>query len=152
MDGPGSIARSRRLACRRDAGTRRSRADAALDRVASAWLPRAPAQTPAGGPPTPSTSADAQGWTGRSVDMSAGTVPALRYARAASMQMCGAVVFLLAAGLGCWTAGRRMAAVFAALLAIFAAAAMILPGVCVPVAWGGVFGVVFCLVLRLGPS
>ncbi len=54
-----------------------------------------------------STSAEAQGWTGRCVDVSADTPVALRYARVASMQLLGAVAFLLAAGLGCWTVRRR---------------------------------------------
>ena len=53
-----------------------------------------------------STSAGTQGWMGRCIDMSAGTLVAVRYVRVASMQLFGAVVFLLAAGLGCWTARK----------------------------------------------
>jgi hypothetical protein len=94
------------------------------------------------------TSAGMQGWIGRCIDVPAGTPVALRYARAASMQLLGAVVFLLAAGLGCWTAKRRAAAALALLLAGFAAAAMVLPDAYVPVAWGGLLGVLFCLALR----
>ncbi len=94
------------------------------------------------------TSAGMQGWIGRCIDVSAGTPVALRYARAASMQLLGAVVFLLAAGLGCWTARKRAAAVLALLLAGFAAAAMVLPDAYVSVAWGGLLGVLFCLALR----
>ncbi len=125
------------------------------------------------------TSAETRGWTGRCMDVPVGTPAALRYARIASMQLFGAVVFLLSAGLGCWTAKRRVARishdggadipvchekrrhiwqtgmsappetlVLAVLLAIFAAAAMTLPDAFVPVAWGGLLGILFCFALR----
>ena len=93
---------------------------------------------------------DMQGWTSRCVDIPPGTPAMLRYARVASMRLFAAVVFLLAAGVGCWMAKRRIAgeAVFAALLGVFGAAAIVLPSVYVPIALGGVFGVLFCLALR----
>ena len=106
----------------------------------------------AGTVPAATASAEMRGWIGRCVDVPAGAAVALRYARTASMQLLGAVVFLLAAGWGCCTARRRAAVTLALLLAGFCAAAMTLPDAYVPVAWGGLSGVLFCLALRCTPS
>jgi hypothetical protein len=91
-----------------------------------------------------------EGWTSHNVEVSSETTAVLQYARRASMQLFAAVVFMTTAGIGCWTARKRISsgAVLAALSSAAAAAVVVLPGPYVPIALGGLIGVFFCLVLR----
>ena len=79
--------------------------------------------------------------------VSANAAVAIRFVHIASMRLFGTVVFLITAACGCWKLATRPAYLICLLVA-FGAAAATLPDAYVPIASGGVLGVLFCLLIR----
>ena len=110
----------------------------------------------------------APGWTVWQTDLPAATPASLGFVRGTSMPLLGALVFLMVvaqtfisvgqtflstkrkgkseADRNVCPTGHRGYAIFAVLLGIFGAAAIVLPAVCLPIALGGLLGVLFGLV------
>ena len=91
--------------------------------------------------------ADPQGWTVSRMELTAGSPEALEFVHCTSMRLLGTIVFLLVAAAACWKAGDR-SVLLVSLLGGFGAAAMVLPDAYVPLASGGVLGILFCLAWR----
>jgi len=123
--------------------------------LARQWIVRLPPgreiADPLGGEPT---AAVPQGWTAWRIDFSEPLPPELRYICRDSFRLFGVVAFLLVVAAGCRRrvadAENGRATRFAlAALALFSAAAALLPDAFAAPAWGGAIGAAFCLAWRL---